>query len=79
MCPRSGKTHKLGEPGFSWPAAAFALSLPDAEKQKVRAGENEGVAKVRDQRFVRGVLYIPVHEWDASFGIGLWITRSLKR
>lgn len=77
MCPRCSKSHKYGEPGFNWPDAIFALSLPDEEKHALKdGGNNEDVAIVRGAHFVRAVLFVPVAGWSGPLGIGFWIRIS---
>jgi hypothetical protein len=76
-CRRCGKPHPLGEPGFNWPDAVFALDLPEEERARIQAaGDNEDVATVQGRPYVRGWAPIPVHGQAQPLGLGFWVQLS---
>jgi hypothetical protein len=75
-CAWCGEEHGGGEPGFAWPDAVFALSLPEDERARLQDGENEDVAVVRDACFVRGVAFVPVVGRPDPIALGFWFQIS---
>ena len=78
-CDACGKDHE-GLPDLGMFAPDPYLDVPESERPD-RTFFTEDRCTVRDEDgvehyFVRGVLYIPIHEQDDPFGLGLWVSQS---
>lgn len=74
-CPTCGQTHEgLPDLGFQWPDSYFGI--PEAEREK-RVWGNTDACVIDDQDFfIRGVLFVPIHDQERNLGIGVWVSQK---
>jgi hypothetical protein len=74
-CGKPASSHEL-EWGFGMPDAIFTLSK---ESRTERAVIDSDLCMLdRSRFFVRGVLYLPIHDAQRAFGIGFWSETDKK-
>jgi hypothetical protein len=76
LCTWDGQQHAVREVGFKRPDAVHALSLSEAERTRLQAGDNEDTAVVGDAFFVRGWAPVPIRNHPDAWGFGFWIQIS---
>ena len=74
-CSRCGETHDgLPEYGFRFPDYYFGV--PEGERESRIICNSDLCAIDNEEFFIRGVIPIPVHDQDADFGIGVWVSQK---
>ena len=76
-CATCGETHDgLPDIGYKWPDPYFGV--PEDEREQ-RVYSNTDICRIDDDSFfIRGVLLIPVHDYEHDFGLGVWVSQSEK-
>jgi hypothetical protein len=72
-CSKCGQTHS-GFPDLAFDVPFYYQGLTDDERARARLSSDTCV--IDDDYFVRGVLEIPIHGGDETFGFGVWVTLS---
>ena len=74
-CTVCGQIHE-GPPdlGFQWPDYYFGV--PEAEREKRIKGDTDVCVIDSEDYFIRGVLFIPVPDFDRDYGLGVWVSQK---
>jgi len=74
-CSICGETHE-GLPDMGHDKPYYWHTIP-AEERESRAWLTEDACVIDDEDFfIRGVLLIPVHDYDRDFGFGVWVSQK---
>ncbi|MDF7814650.1 DUF2199 domain-containing protein [Hymenobacter sp. YC55] len=75
FCACCGETHdSLPDIGFAKPEPYF--DIPEAEREARVQLTSDTCIIDEEHYFIRGVLEIPVHQHEQSFGLGVWISQK---
>jgi hypothetical protein len=73
-CSICGETHDdLSDIGDDKPY--YWYTIPEEERSS-RAELTEDTCIIAEDYFIRGVIYIPVHDYDRDFGFGVWVSQK---
>ena len=74
-CSTCGETHDdLPDIGHDKPYYWFTVPL---EERSIRTELTEDTCIIDDEDyFIRGVLHIPIHDYERSFGFGVWVSQK---
>ena len=74
-CKTCGETHDdLQDIGFQYPDYYFGI--PEDERES-RIDTGTDLCVIDDEYyFIRGVIYIPIHDYEHDFGIGVWVSQK---
>jgi hypothetical protein len=74
-CSCCGKVHE-GLPDLSFDRPGYVAEVPE-EEMKDRVKLNEDLCIVDGEHyFIRGVLKIPIHNYDQDLGFGVWVSQK---
>lgn len=75
VCSCCGQTHE-GLPDLAFDRPVYASDVPESEREQ-RVQLDSDLCIVDDEYyFVRGIIEIPVHGQDETFGIGAWASQK---
>lgn len=75
VCSTCGKEH-AGAPDLAFDEPWHYHVLSASERKGAELTSD--TCAIDDDRFVRGVLLVPVHGWQEAFGLGVWVSLSAK-
>lgn len=75
VCKTCGETHEgLPDAGFQYPDHYFGVPK-DERDERIKCDTD--LCSIDDEYFfIRGIILIPVHNYDHKFGIGVWVSQK---
>ena len=75
LCSCCGQTHE-GLPDLAFDRPAYAHDVPEEERAE-RVWLDDDLCVIDEEYyFIRGLIEIPVHGQDETFGIGAWVSQK---
>jgi hypothetical protein len=73
VCKTCGNTHEdLPDVGFQYPDHYFGV--PEIERESRIKCSTDLCVINNEHYFIRGVILIPIHNYEEDFGIGVWVS-----
>jgi hypothetical protein len=74
-CSTCGETHD-GLPDIGDDKPYYWYTIPEAERSSRAELTGDTCVIDGEDYFIRGVLYVPVHDYHRDFGFGVWVSQK---